>query len=57
MTQEQAIKTLIQGVLVGQSKGAYNLDEAVILKEAIDTFKVSPQVQSEVAQPETKTEN
>jgi hypothetical protein len=54
MTQDQAIKTLVQAVLVGQSKGAYNLDEAVIIKEAIDAFKVAPQATPEVSEPQTE---
>lgn len=53
MTQEQAIQVLIQAVLVGQSKGAYTIDEAVIIKQAIDAFKTAPQGQSEVSAPET----
>ena len=53
MTQEQGVQTLVQAVIVGQSKGAYTFDEAVIIKKAIDAFKPSAQVTSEAEQTET----
>lgn len=53
MTQEQAIQTLVQAVLVGQAKGAYTLDEAVIVKEAIDAFKQTT-AQPEASEPQSE---
>lgn len=51
MTQEQALNILVQGVNIGQSKGAYSLQEASILSQAISVF------QSKKEEPvEAKTE-
>ena len=38
LTQEVAIKALIQGVMVAQSRGTYTLDEAEMLSRAIKVF-------------------
>jgi hypothetical protein len=38
MNQEKAIQVLIQGCLGAQSKGAFTLDDAVLVKEAIEHF-------------------
>lgn len=42
MTQEEAIKILIQVALVAQSKGALTLEDAVVVKQAIDLFTQKP---------------
>lgn len=42
MNQEEAIKILIQVALVAQSKGALSLEDAVIVKQAIDLFTQKP---------------
>ena len=42
MTQEEAIRIFIQTALVAQSKGALTLDDAVIVKQAIDLFTQKP---------------
>ena len=48
MNQETAIKALIQGVVLAQSRGAYSLDEAEVLSQAIKKFvKVVPRVPSQ----------
>lgn len=39
MTQEEAIKVLIQVAIVAQAKGALSLEDAVIVKQSIDLFK------------------
>jgi hypothetical protein len=39
MEQNKAIQILIEVALVAQSKGALSLDDAVIVKEAIETFR------------------
>lgn len=43
MTQEEAIKILIQVANVAQSKGALSLEDAVVVKQAIDTFIQKPE--------------
>lgn len=35
MTQDEGIKTLIQAVIVAQSKGAYSLDESSLILQAV----------------------
>jgi len=48
MSQEVAIKALIQGIVLAQSRGAYSLDEAEILSQAIKKFvKTVPRVPSQ----------
>ncbi len=42
MTNEQALNVLIQSVRIAQGKGAYTLEDAVVIKQAIDVF-VKPQ--------------
>lgn len=39
MTQEEAIKILIQVALVAQSKGLLSLEDAVVVKQAVDLLK------------------
>lgn len=43
MTQEQALGLLIQGITVAQAKGAFNLQEAKLLAEAIEIFTKKPE--------------
>ena len=40
MKNSEAIKILIQVALAAQSKGVLNLDEAVVVKQSIDSLKV-----------------
>ena len=47
MNQEKAIQVLIQGCLVAQSKGAFTLDDAVLVKEAIEHFAPKKEEQPE----------
>jgi hypothetical protein len=47
MNQEKAIQVLIQGCLVAQSKGAFTLDDAVVVKEAIEIFVPKKEESSE----------
>lgn len=54
MNQEKAIQVLIQGCLVGQSKGAFTLDDAVIVKEAIEHFVPKSEQPSEVSTEENQ---
>jgi hypothetical protein len=48
LTQEQALGVLIQAVKIGQSKGAYTLEDAKTIAEAVSVFVPK--------QPEGKTE-
>ncbi len=38
MTQEQALGILVQSAKVGQSKGAYSLEDAELISQAIRVF-------------------
>lgn len=53
MEQNKALEVLIQVSLLAQSKGVLSLDEAVIVKEAIEAFKPV----EEPAKEESKDEN
>ncbi len=46
---QEALKILVEAVNLAQSRGAYNFDEAVIVKKAIDTFTkpAEPVIQTE----------
>lgn len=39
MDQNKAIQILVEVALVAQAKGALSLDDAVLVKQAIDAFK------------------
>jgi hypothetical protein len=39
MKNSEAIKVLMQVAIVAQAKGILNLDEAVVVKESIDSLK------------------
>lgn len=39
MEQNKAIQILVEVALVAQAKGVLSLDDAVLVKEAIDAFK------------------
>ena len=43
MNQEKALNILVQAVQVGQAKGAYNLQEAKIIAEAVEVFTKKPE--------------
>lgn len=58
LNQEQALNILINGVKIAQTKGAYTLDDAVTIKQAIDVFmpqdaRVAPKAE-EAPLPENK---
>lgn len=50
MEQQNAIQILVQVALLAQSKGVLSLEEAVIVKQAIDVFvkKEEPKQEEEV---------
>ena len=54
MTQDQALNTLIQAAIVAQSKGAFTLDEASLVNDAVKAFK--PQDVPQEPQPESPDE-
>jgi hypothetical protein len=45
MDQNKAIQVLVEVALVAQAKGVLSLEDAVVVKEAIDAFKL-PEGQS-----------
>ena len=48
LTQEQALNLLVQAVRVGQSKGAYSLEDASLLAQAIAVFTPPTEDKTEV---------
>lgn len=46
LTQEQALSVLIQGARVAQSKGAFTLEDAKVVAEAITVF-TPPQAEAD----------
>jgi hypothetical protein len=56
MNQDQALSVLIQAARVAQSKGAFTLEDAKVIAEAIAVFvPAQAEAQAEV-QPETQNE-
>ena len=53
-TPQQAVNLLIQGVQVAQQRGAYQLNEASVLSEAVNFLTGAPDSASDV---ENTTEN
>jgi hypothetical protein len=58
MNENQALEILIKTALVAQAKGALSLDDAVVVKQAIDVFvKNNEQVQNlELVEEDGKSE-
>ena len=56
MTQQEALQALINAVKVAQQRGAYNLEEASAIHDAIMTFAASPPVEEPV-EKSTKKKN
>lgn len=57
MTQEQALGVLIQAVQLAQTKGAFNLQEAKMLAEAVDMFTKKPEEKVEEVKEEVEEVN
>tara|TARA_R110001592_G_scaffold192795_7_gene439783 strand:+ start:3257 stop:3487 length:231 start_codon:yes stop_codon:yes gene_type:complete len=55
ITQEQALNLLVQAVRVGQSKGAYSLEDASLLAQAIAVFTPPAEAKTEVTGTSTDT--
>jgi hypothetical protein len=49
MNQEQALGVLVQAAKVGQSKGAYSLEDAVVIAKAIAVFTPPEQAKNPAA--------
>ena len=47
LTLQVAIRALIQGVVVAQKRGAYNLDEAETLSRAVKSLTAPAQTQAQ----------
>ena len=54
MTENEALNILVQVALKAQSVGALMLEESVLVKEAIDTFTLKEEVNSEDDKGKTK---
>ena len=52
MEQNKAIQILIEVALVAQSKGVLTLDDAVIVKDAIETFRPKEEERDDVQEGE-----
>ena len=52
MEQNKAIQILIEVALVAQSKGVLTLDDAVIVKDAIETFRPKEEESDDVQEGE-----
>ena len=55
LTQEQALNLLVQAVRVGQAKGAYSLEDAALLAQAIAVFTPPAEAKTEVTGTSTDT--
>lgn len=53
MTQDQALRILIQAVELAQSKGAFSLKDAAVLNEAVSVF-VTEEEQAVEGEPQTE---
>lgn len=57
MNQEQALSVLIQAARVAQSKGAFTLEDAKVIAEAISVFvPAQPQPEGEVTESAPEAE-
>ena len=55
-TPQQAVNLLIQGVQVAQQRGAYQLNEASVLSEAVNFLTGGPDSDSDVGNTADNTE-
>lgn len=54
LSQEQALGVLVQAAKVGQSKGAYSLEDAELIAKAIRVFTPKQQVEKPAGEKEEK---
>ena len=55
LTQEQSLNLLVQAVRVGQAKGAYSIEDAALLAQAIAVFTPPAEDKTEVTGTSTDT--
>lgn len=55
MTQDQALSVLVQAARVAQAKGAFTLEDAKVVAEAVAVFTPAQKEESEVS-PEVTAE-
>lgn len=56
LSQEQALGVLVQAAKVGQSKGAYSLEDAELIAKAIRVFTPKQQVEKPADEKDEKEE-
>lgn len=56
MKQEQALQILINAAIVAQRKGAFELQEAKLVAEAVEVFTKKPEPENKKVEEETKPE-
>lgn len=56
MNKEQAISVLVTASKIGQAKGAYTLEDASVIKTAIDVLSPKDEVKEEPKVEEIKEE-
>ena len=56
-TANQALNMLVQGVELAQKRGAYNLEEAALLSQAVKLFSDASPSQGEPVQEPEETED
>lgn len=56
LTKEQAISVLVSATKIGQAKGAYTLEDASVIKTAIDVLSPKEEVKEEPKVEESKEE-
>lgn len=57
MNQHQALSVLVQAVNVAQSRGAYNLEEANTISQAVTVFKSNNKTETEEDIDDNNKEN
>ena len=57
LSQEQALSVLIQAVRIAQSKGAYTLEDAKVVAEAVSVFVPAKTEEQVIEETETVSEN
>lgn len=55
MNEQQALQILVNTALKAQASGALTLDEAVIVRDAINTFKKEPEKVEKETEPYEKS--
>ena len=56
LTPQQALNVLVQAVKLGQSKGAYSLEDAEVIAKAVKVFATQETEAETQAPPETEAD-